>query len=105
MREEGGFSATVEVMGWVTRLVGGSGSGRREYEESFAPGETVRGLLKRISDCHHELDQALWDASRKELGPNIEVLVNDAVLGVTHTLDSELRPGDRITLVGQYSGG
>ncbi len=105
MREEGTFSATVEVMGWVTKLVGGPGSGRREYEESFAPGETVRGLLKRISDCHHELDQALWDASRKELGQHIEVLVNDAVLGVTHTLDSQLKPGDRITLVGQYAGG
>jgi molybdopterin converting factor small subunit len=105
VRGEGSFSATVEVMGWVTRLVGGSGSGRREYEENFAPGETVRGLLKRISDCHHELDQALWDASKIELGQNIEVLVNDAVLGVTHTLDSPLKPGDRITLVGQYAGG
>lgn len=103
--KEGIFSATVEVMGWVTRLVGGPGSGRREYEERFASGETVRELLKRLSARHHELDQALWDASKKEMGQHIEVLVNDAVLGVTHTLDSQLKPGDRITLVGQYSGG
>jgi hypothetical protein len=33
------------------------------------------------------------------------VIVNDAVLGIDHTLDSRLRPGDRITLVGQYLGG
>ena len=32
-------------------------------------------------------------------------LVNDAVLGIDHTLESALRPGDRITLVGQYMGG
>jgi hypothetical protein len=33
------------------------------------------------------------------------VLVNDAVLGVTHELDSPLKPGDRLTLLGQFMGG
>lgn len=97
--------ATVEVISWVTKFVGGDGSGRREYEEAFAPGETVRELLKRLSARYPELDAALWEASTQELGEHIEVLVNDAVLGISHTLDSELRPGDRITLVGQYMGG
>jgi molybdopterin converting factor small subunit len=97
--------ATVEVTGWVTKFVGGDGSGRKLYEEPIAPGETVRDLLRRISARHPELDQALWDASRKELGEHIEVLVNDAVLGIAHTLDSELQPGDSISLVGQYMGG
>ena len=98
-------SATVEITGWVTRFVGGDGSGRREYEESFAPGERVRHVLSRISARYPELDAALWDASKMDLGEHIEVLVNDAVLGIAHTLDSELKPGDRITLVGQYMGG
>ncbi len=97
--------ATVEVMGWVTKFVGGDGSGRREHEETLAPGETVREVLRRFSARYPELDQALWDASRKELGEHIEVLVNDAVLGISHALDSELKPGDRLTLVGQYMGG
>ena len=35
----------------------------------------------------------------------MELLVNDAVLGISHTLDSPLRPGDRISLVGQFMGG
>jgi molybdopterin converting factor small subunit len=39
------------------------------------------------------------------LSEHIEVLVNDAVLGLTHTLDDPVRDGDRITLVGQYTGG
>lgn len=97
--------ATIEVMSWVTRFVGGDGSGRREYAEPVGPGETVRGVLRRFSARHPELDRALWDPSTRDLGPHIEVLVNDAVLGVSHTLDSPLRPGDRISLVGQFMGG
>ena len=62
-------------------------------------------MLRRISARYPELDAALWDASKKELGEHIEVLVNDAVLGISHTLDSELKPGDHITLVGQFMGG
>jgi hypothetical protein len=32
-------------------------------------------------------------------------MVGNAVLGVTHDLDSELLDGERITLLGQYMGG
>lgn len=97
--------ATIEVMSWVTRFVGGDGSGRREYPEPVSPGDTVHEVLKRFSARHSELDRALWDPATKELGPHIEVLVNDAVLGVAHTLDSPLLPGDRISLVGAFMGG
>lgn len=97
--------ATIEVMSWVTRFVGGDGSGRREYPEPIGPGETVREVLRRFSARHPELNRALWDPATKELGPHLEVLVNDAVLGVSHTLDSPLQPGDRVTLVGAFMGG
>jgi len=96
---------TVEVTGWVTKFVGGDGSGRRLYAEPLAPGDKLRDILRRVSARHPELDAALWDASKQELAENIEVLVNDAVLGISHSLDSKLQPGDRITLVGQYMGG
>jgi hypothetical protein len=39
------------------------------------------------------------------LGEHIEVLVNDAVLGINHELDSPLGPRDRVMLLGQYMGG
>jgi hypothetical protein len=39
------------------------------------------------------------------LGEHIEVLVNDAVLGIHHTLDSPAQAGDTIALIGQYLGG
>jgi molybdopterin converting factor small subunit len=99
------LSATVEVTTWVTRHVGGDGSGSKVFTEVFAPGETVRDILRRCSARFPELDAALWSPDRSELGEHIEVVVNDAVLGVTHALDSPLKSGDRITLLGQFMGG
>jgi molybdopterin converting factor small subunit len=96
---------TVEVVSWVTKFIGGAGAGRKEFEEPFVPGETVREVLGRFSRRYPELDAALWDASKQGLGEHIEVMVNDAVLGVSHTLDSPLGANDRITLLGQYMGG
>jgi len=99
------LSATVEVTTWVTKHVGGDGSGSKVFTEVFAPGETVRDILRRCSARFPELDAALWSQDRSELGEHIEVVVNDAVLGVTHALDSPLKSGDRITLLGQFMGG
>ena len=93
----------VEVASWVTRFVGGDGSGRRIIEEPLRPGSTVRSVLEAMSGRYPELHGALWHG--RELGENIEVLVNDAVLGLTHSLDSPLKPGDRITLLAQFMGG
>ncbi len=98
-------AATVEVTTWVTKYVGGDGSGTRTFEESVAPGETVRDVLRRYSKRFPELDAALWNPTRTALGEHIEVLVDDAVLGVTHDLDTPLKGGERITLLGQFMGG
>jgi molybdopterin converting factor small subunit len=93
----------VEVASWVTKFVGGDGSGRRVMDEPLTPGATVRSVLESLSARFPELQRALWHGN--ELGEHIEVLVNDAVLGVEHTIDSPLRPGDRITLLAQFMGG
>ena len=93
----------VELSGWSTRFIGGSGAGHRVFDEPLAEPATVRSVLRGVSDRFPELAAALWHGA--ELGAHIEVIVNDAVLGVDHTLDSRLGPGDRITLVGQYLGG
>ena len=68
-------------------------------------GEKLGDLLQRYSRRFPELDGALWDATRTALGEHIEVLVNDAVLGVSHDLDTPLEGGERITLLGQFMGG
>lgn len=92
-------------MAWVTRYVGGSGSDRKAFELTVAPGDTVRTVLRRLSQRFPELQRALWDPASGELGEHIEVVVNGAILGVRHGLDSELKDGDRIQLFGQYMGG
>lgn len=97
--------ATVEVTAWVTRLVGGDGTGHRLFEEALRPDDTVADLLRRVSTRFPELDAALWLPGRRLLGEHIEVLVDDAALGVSHDLESPLKGGERITLLGQFMGG
>jgi len=99
------LKVTVEVTTWVTKLVGGDGTGRRVFEEPVDPGETVRQVLRRWSRRFPELEAALWNPARTALGEHLEVLVNDAVLGVTHDLDSPLEGSEHITLLGQFMGG
>src|SRR2546429_8989393 len=100
---EGTATIRVEAASWVRKFAGGDGTGRRALEEPLTPGATVRSVLAGLSSRYPELAAALWHGS--ELGEHIEVLVNDAVLGIAHSLDSPLKPGDRITLLAQFMGG
>jgi molybdopterin converting factor small subunit len=85
--------------------VGGNGSNRVSFDLAIQPGETVRTTLHQLSGRFPQLQYALWDPESGELGEHIEVVVNGAILGVRHGLDSKLRDGDRILLFGQYMGG
>ena len=96
-------TVTVEVISWVTKFVGGDGSGRRLFDEPAPPDATVRSVLRGLTGRYPELAATLWNG--QELGEHLEVLVNDAVLGIRHELDSPLAPGDRITLLPQFTGG
>ena len=73
------------------------------FDEPLAPGATVRSVLRGLTARFPDLAEALWHG--EELGEHIEVLVNDAVLGIDHTLDSPVGPGDRIALLAQFMGG
>jgi molybdopterin converting factor small subunit len=93
----------VEIIGWPTRFVGGDGSVRRVFEEPLPDDATVRSVLRGLSARFPELDAALWHG--RNLGEHIEVLVNDAVLGIKHDIDSPVNPGDSIMLLAQFMGG
>lgn len=93
----------VEIVGWPTKFVGGDGSTRRLFEEPLTDGATVRSVLRGLSGRFPELQAALWHG--QDLGEHIEILVNDAVLGIDHDLDSRLAPGDRVALLAQFMGG
>jgi molybdopterin converting factor small subunit len=93
----------VEIVSWITKFIGGDGTGRRVLDEPWAEGATVRSVLRALTARYPELHAALWHGN--ELGEHIEILVNDAVLGITHEIDSPVKPGDRIALLGQFMGG
>ena len=95
----------VEVVAWITKFVGGDGSTRKVYQETLKDGDTVRTVLRRLSGRFPQLHKALWDPETGDLAEHIEVLVNDAVLDLTHSLDSPVRAGDGLALIGQYLGG
>lgn len=100
------ISVPVELVSWVNQFVGGPGTGSQVVEARVKPGDSVRQALQQVSRSHPELHKALWDEeNRNEIGPHIEVIVNDAILGVGHDLDSPLKEKDHITLTGQYIGG
>ncbi len=101
------LTVPVEVLSWVNGIVGGPGDGAGDGGRRPCPAaRRVRAVLGALSERYPELGRALWDPTRpRELGDNIEVLVNNAVLGLTHDLDSEVLDGERITLLGQYMGG
>ena len=96
---------TIEAFAWVTQFVGGDGTRRRLFREAAPVGATVREVLRQLSGRLPRLHEALWEQPSGGLSEHIEVFINDAVLGQRHELDSPLRDGDRITLVGQYTGG
>ena len=100
-----GGSVEIEVVAWVTKFVGGDGSTRKVYQEALSEGDTVRTVLRRLSKGFPQLHKALWDPVSGDLGEHIEVLVNDAVLGIHHELDSPVHASDKLALIGQYLGG
>ena len=97
------FDVDVEVVSFVNKLVGGPGTGNVELVELAYPGDTVRAVLERISERYPALREVLWEGG--QIGGHIDVIINDAILGVHQRLDDELRPGDRITLRGRPKGG
>ena len=95
----------IEVVAWITKFVGGDGSTRKVFHLPLRADDTVRKVLRRLSGRFPQLHKALWDPVTGDLAEHVEVLVNDAVLDLTHSLDSPVASSDRIALIGQYLGG
>jgi len=102
---EAAFQVRVELMAWATMFVGGDGNNHKYVDVDAFPGNTVRTVLKRLTARHADLDKALWHEGTNALSEHLEIAVNDALLGIRHTLDSEVKAGDKILIMGQYMGG
>ena len=95
----------IEVVAWITKFVGGDGSTRKVFYLPLRGDDTVRRVLRRLSGRFPQLHKALWDPVTGDLAEHVEVLVNDAVLDLTHSLESPVDRNDKIALIGQYLGG
>ena len=96
----------IETISYISDMVDRPGQTQVQFEETATPQDTVRSVLRKFSGRYGKLHEALWDPNnRMEIGPHVEVIVNDAILDIHHTLDSHIHDGDRITLTGQYIGG
>ena len=96
----------IETVSYISDMVDRPGQTHVEFQETATSQDTVRSVLRKFSGRYGKLFEALWDPNnRMEIGPHVEVIVNDAILDIHHSLDSHLHDGDRITLTGQYIGG
>lgn len=95
----------IETISYINDMVDKAGQSHSEFVEQVQPGETIRAVLRQFANRHARLKEALWDGNTGEIGPHVEIIVNDAILDIHHTLDSQLQDGDHITLTGQYIGG
>ena len=99
------FPVVVEVISYINDMLGPAAAGQKEFSESAQPGDTVRQILHRFSARYPKLNEALWDPNTRELGEHVEIIYNDTILGVRDSVDTQVKPGDRIILTGQYIGG
>lgn len=104
-KDAGRIRVRLEFISWASTFVGGDGNERKIFEEEAPRGATLRDVLKKMSRRFRPLDEALWRDGSDELAEHLEIAVNDALLGIRHTLDSEMKEGDLILLMGQYMGG
>jgi len=95
----------IEVFAWLTRYVGGNGGGRMFFTEEFAAGESLQTVVRRMTRRYPDLYHVLWDVENGQLGASVEIIVNDAFLGIDHTLSSKVKDGDMITLLPAWDGG
>ena len=97
------FPVVVEAISYVNDMLGAA-AGQKEFTEEARAGDTVRTILRRFSARYPKLNDALWEESG-ELGPHIEIIFNDTILGIRDSVDTPVHPNDRIILTGQYIGG
>ncbi len=97
--------ARVVLLPNLAALVGQDGNHRAAFDFPLAEGDTVRTFLLRLSKHYPALDRELWDSRHQAIGQLVEVVINNSVLDLHHTLDSQLEAGDEVLLVPQYQGG
>ena len=95
----------IELVSWVNDLAQSPAKDAR-YQVTIRQADTLRDVLQRFSQHHPKLHKSLWSSEDpKEIGPHIEIIVNDAIMGIEKDLHSPIEGVQLVVLAGQYIGG
>ncbi len=67
---------------------------------SILGGHSSKADSYHLSAQHPDLDKTTWHEGTDALSEHLEIAVNNALLGIHHTLESEVKAGDKIILMG-----
>lgn len=96
---------TVEVLPWLSELLGGTISGKVVLRPSVSEGESLRDLLDRLCQEHPRFGRRIYDPTTRRLTGQAEIALNGSIYDLAGGLDARLREGDTITFLPGIAGG
>ena len=99
------IGVVVEIVAWLRDYFDRAGEGRLVFNETVAPGTTVTGLVRLLSNRCPRFGKEAFDEQGQELSGNIAVILNGGVISSPAELDRELKEGDIVTLLPAFAGG
>ena len=96
---------TVEVLPWLSELLGGTISGKVVLRPSLSEGESLRDLLDRLCEEHPGFGQKVYDPTTRRLTGQAEIALNGSIYDLAGGLDARLRDGDTVTFLPGIAGG
>lgn len=103
--EASSAAVRVEILPWLSQRVDPGCDGALKLTMSFAPGETVGGLLAQLAARYPGFAASVFDQAHGCLHEYANVVINDRLLEAQGGLDAPLEDGDEIVIVPAYSGG
>ena len=100
-----GEQIRIEIVPWLTDLLGEARSRRVIIEEELGGKRTVREVLGRLGQRYPALGRVLLDPETGGLGSVASVIVNDQLLDLAGGLEAKLKEGDTLVLLPAFQGG
>ncbi|MDO8473028.1 MAG: MoaD/ThiS family protein [Dehalococcoidia bacterium] len=86
------------------RVVNKKSTGTVSFYEEIEQGETLGSVLSRLAGRYTGL-QEVFNVASQDLNPYVLIVLNDIVLTYPHKLGAELKDGDSLSLLPEFSGG
>lgn len=94
----------VEILPWLSTAMHSEITGKINSEHQLR-GETLRDLLRELSEVDPAFAAVVFDHGKGEMRYPALGVVNDQLIDFLGGLDARLADGDRVTLMAAYTGG